>query len=66
MPRGMIHAAPTPDATRVTSSIDNEEVRPQAKTMTAQNAVAMAIMRYLPTRSPTGPLMSCMEPCMTA
>ena len=27
--------------------------------------IVMAIMRYFPTRSPTGPLTSCIEPCPT-
>ena len=54
-----------PDAIRATSSSGNEEARPQANTRTAQSAVAMAIMRYFPTRSPTGPVTSCIEPCTT-
>jgi hypothetical protein len=65
MPSGMIQAAPMPDAIRAASSSGNEEARPQANTRTAQSAVAMAIMRYFPTRSPTGPLTSCIEPCTT-
>jgi hypothetical protein len=65
IPSGMIQAAQAPDATRAMVSVSRLCAKPHSMTITAHNDVAMAMTRYFSKRSPTGPVTSCIEPCIT-
>jgi len=62
----MIQPAAAPEAKRATASEPSECAVPHSATSTLANAHMTATVRYLPKRSPTGPMMSWMEPWLTA
>ena len=62
----MIQPAAAPDAKRATASAESDCTVPHSATRTAARAHITATVRYLPKRSPTGPIMSWIEPWLTA
>ncbi len=59
----MIQPVASPQASRAATRIGSDGASPQAITMAVENAAAMETQRYLPKRSPIGPITSCTEPC---
>ena len=66
MPSGMIQPAVSAAPMRASASVVSDCASPQASTVSAQSAQATAIETNFPKRSPTGPMMSCTEPCVIA
>ena len=64
MPSGMTQEAVMPAPMRASVSVVRLSAKPQAATVSADSAHMMAIIRYLPKRSPIGPMTSCIEPCI--
>jgi hypothetical protein len=62
----MIHPAAAPDAKRATASAESDCTVPHSATRIEASAHITATVRYLPNRSPTGPMMSWIEPWLTA
>ncbi len=62
----MIQPAAAPDAKRATASAESDCTVPQSATRTAASAHITATVRYLPKRSPIGPMISWTEPWLTA
>src|SRR5215510_8360880 len=63
---GMIQPAERPHARRAATSAGNDPARPHISTSTVDIAAAAVTQAYFPKRSPTGPMMSCTEPCASA
>jgi len=63
---GMIQPADRPHARRAATSVGNDPASPHISTSTVDIAAAAVTQAYLPKRSPTGPMMSCTEPCASA
>ena len=61
----MIQPAAAPEAKRATASVGSEGTVPHNATSTVASAHMKVTVRYLPKRSPTGPMMSWMEPWLT-
>ena len=66
MANGMIQPADRPQARRAATSIGSDPARPHISTSTVDIAAAAVTQAYFPKRSPTGPTMSCTEPCARA
>ena len=62
----MTQPAAAPVASRASASCGSVDTMPQTATRTAPIAQAKATVRYLPKRSPTGPMTSWIEPWVTA
>ena len=62
----MIHPAAAPDAKRATASAESDCTVPHSATRMVASAHITATVRYLPKRSPTGPMMSWIEPWLSA
>ena len=62
----MIHPAAAPDAKRATASAESDCTVPHSATRIEPSAHITATVRYLPNRSPTGPMTSWIEPWLTA
>ena len=63
MAKGMIQPVARPQSSRAATSVGKFGARPQAITIRVEKAAAMLTQRYLPKRSPIGPMISCTEPC---
>ena len=61
----MIQPAAAPDAKRASASAESDCAVPQSATSTAATAHITATVRYLPKRSPTGPITSWIEPWLS-
>ena len=61
--RGMIQPVASPLPSRAATSSGNDDASPHSATMTVAAVAASATQRYLPKRSPIGPITSCTEPC---
>jgi hypothetical protein len=66
MESGMIQPAAAPDAKRAIASAESDGTVPQSATRIEASAHITVTVRYLPKRSPTGPMMSWIEPWLTA
>ena len=62
----MIQPPAAPVASRASASCGSVETMPQIATRMAPIAHISATVRYLPKRSPTGPITSWIEPWVTA
>ena len=60
--QAVVRAAPI----RASANAGSDGAGPQANTVTAQSAQAIATMRNLPNVSPTGPTTNCTLPCVIA
>jgi hypothetical protein len=63
---GRIQATVSPETKRASVRLSRLRASPQAATVTADSAQASATVRYLPKRSAIGPVMNCIEPCVSA
>ena len=61
----MIHPAAAPEAKRASASAGSDCAVPQIATSTAASAHMTATVRYLPNRSPSGPITSWIEPWLS-
>ena len=66
MDSGMIQPAAAPDAKRATASAESDCTVPHSATRIEASAHIIVTVRYLPKRSPTGPMMSWIVPWLTA
>jgi len=62
----MIQPAATPEAKRATASAESDCTVPHKATRIVASAHIVATVRYLPKRSPNGPMMSWIAPWPTA
>jgi hypothetical protein len=60
--KGMIQPVASPQASRAAIKNGSDGASPQASTSSVDAAAAIATQRYLPKRSPIGPITSCTEP----
>src|SRR5262245_48734010 len=61
---GMIQPADRPHASRAATSAGSDPASPHRSTSTVDIAAEAVTQAYFPKRSPTGPMMSCTEPCV--
>src|SRR5262245_32408315 len=66
MASGMIQPAERPHASRAATRAGSDPASPDSNTSTVDIAAAAVTQAYFPKRSPTGPAMSCTEPCASA
>ena len=59
----MIQPVARPLPRRAATSTGSDGARAQIATSTVETAAAIETQRYLPKRSPIGPITSCTEPC---
>ena len=59
----MIQPVAKPLPRRAATSTGSVGASPHSATITAATAAAIAMQKYLPTRSAIGPITSCTEPC---